>query len=123
MLRRLSLVLTLPGLFVATPHVAHAVLRPSHTKKQAEVNVLRVVPRKWAPKRMPGLVDRQTGLLVDNTEAICYGHGRRRAGNRYSSFLCLVRPHVHKARQGLYLSYRALPGGRFRIQWLAYRRR
>ena len=122
MLPRFSLVLALLALFVAAPRVADAVLPPSHTKKRAEVNVLRVVPRKWAPSRLPGLVNRRTHLLVDNTEAVCYGHGPRRAGNRYARFLCVVRPHVHTPRQGLYVSYRVLARGRFRIQWLAYRR-
>ena len=95
---------------------------PAHTKKQAEVNVLRVVARKWRARRLRGLVNPRTHLLVDNTEAICHGRGKRRVGNQYARFVCVVRPHVHTSRQGLYVSYRALPRGRFRLRWLAYRR-
>ena len=122
MRRRLSLLLT-PLVFVAAAQPTAADIRsPAHTEKQAEVNVLRVVARKWRARLMPGLVNPRTHLLVDNTEAVCRGRGAWRGGNRYSSFVCVVRPHIHKARQGLYVSYRALPRGRFRIRWLAYSR-
>jgi hypothetical protein len=83
---------------------------------------LRVVARKWPARRLRGLVNPRTHLLVDNTEAICHGRGKRRVGNQYARFVCVVRPHVHTSRQGLYVSYRALPRGRFSIRWLAYRR-
>ena len=72
---------------------------------------------------MPGLIDPRTHLLRDNTEAVCRGRGKRRTGNRYSRFVCVVRPHIHTRRQGLYISYRARPKGGFRIRWLVYRRR
>jgi hypothetical protein len=103
--------------------VAAAVTTPAHTKKQAEVNVLRVVAQKFGARRLRGLVDPRTRLLADNTEAVCYGRGKRRSRNRYSRFACIVRPNVHAARQGLYVSYRALARGHFTIRWLAYRRR
>jgi hypothetical protein len=96
---------------------------PGHTKREAEVNVLRAIPRKWKARPLPGLVDPRTHLLIDNTEAVCRGRGKRLAGQRYSRFVCVIRPHLHKRREGLYVSYRALPGGRFTIRWLAYRRR
>ncbi len=96
--------------------------QPAHTKRQAEVNVLRVVASRWNARRLPGLVNPRTHLLANDTEAICQGRGSRRAGSRYSRFVCVVRPHVHTARQGLYLNYRALPGSRFKIRWLTYHR-
>jgi hypothetical protein len=102
--------------------VAAAVTAPAHTKKQAEVNVLRVVAQKFGARRLQGLVNPRTRLLADNTEAVCRGRGKRTASNRYSRFVCVVRPHVHTRGQGLYVSYRASARGRFRIRWLLYRR-
>jgi hypothetical protein len=96
---------------------------PTQTKKQAEVNVLRVVPGKAKKWQMPGLVDTRTHLLLDNTEAVCRGRGQRYGGRRYTRFVCVVRPHVHVRHQGAYLSYRALPEGRFTLRFLGYRRR
>ncbi len=96
--------------------------QPAHTKRQAEVNVLRVVASTWNSRRLAGLVNPRTHLLANDTEAICQGRGSRRAGSRYSRFVCVVRPHVHTTRQGLYLNYRALPRMRFKIRWLTYHR-
>jgi hypothetical protein len=111
-------------LFAGAAQVASAApqLPPAHTQTQAEVNVLRVVPRSWKPSRMPGLVNSRTHLLVDNTEAVCHGQGKQLPGRRYSRFVCVVRPKHHLRRQGLYVTYRALANGRFKISWLAYRR-
>ena len=95
----------------------------AHTKKQAEVNVLRLVARKWKTWRRFGLVNPRTHLLADNTEAVCHGRDKRRAGSRHTRFVCVVRPHSHLGREGLWLKYRALSGGRFRVRVLAYRRR
>jgi hypothetical protein len=95
----------------------------AHTKRQAEVNVLRAAPKTWTPRRLPGIINPRTHLLADNTEAICRGRGTRRAGGRYSRFVCVVRPSRHTPRQGLYVSYRALPRGLFRLRWLTFRRR
>ena len=119
---RLSSVLTPLALVAMAAPVSAAVTIPAHTKKQAEVNVLRVVAQKFGVRRLPGLVDRRTRLLANNTEAVCYGRGKRRASNRYSRFVCVVRPNVHTARQGLFVSYRALARRKFSIRWLAYRR-
>ena len=71
---------------------------------------------------MPGLIDARTHLLADNTEAVCHGRGTRHAGNRYEHFVCVVRPHVHRGRQGLYVSYRVLSRGRFTMRLIAYRK-
>jgi hypothetical protein len=123
---RSCLALVLAPLIVLVAGAAQASasmqLPPAHTQTQAEVNVLRVVPRSWKPSRMPGLVNPRTHLLVDNTEAVCHGQGKQLSGRRYSRFACVVRPKHHLRRQGLYITYRALAGGRFKISWLAYRR-
>lgn len=107
---------------VAVPYGSAASRSPAHTRAQAEVNVLRVVPHSWKPSRMPGLIDPRTDLLVNNTQAVCRGRGKAQRGRRHSRFVCVVRPPGHRPRAGLYVSYRALPNGRFRIHWLAYRR-
>jgi hypothetical protein len=85
---------------------------------QAERNVLRFLARGWGHHRLPRLVDPRTHLLRNNTQAIC----RRRRGQRAGRFVCVVRPARHRRREGLYVSYRSLEHGRFRIQWLFYRR-
>jgi hypothetical protein len=123
MRRCLPILLTPLALIAAAPPTAVSAPPPAHTKTQAEVNVLRVVARKWKARRLPGLVDPRTHLLKDNTEAVCRGRGPRRRGGRYSRFLCVVRPHIHSPRQGLYVRYLALAKGRFTIRWVAYRRR
>ena len=96
---------------------------PTQTKRQAEVNLLRAIPNKAKTWRMPGLIDAGTRLLADNTEAVCHGRGARHVGNRYVRFVCVVRPHVHKGRQGLYVTYRVVPRNRFEISFLAFRNR
>jgi hypothetical protein len=123
MRRPLLLLAGLLALATSAPAAGIAARPPAQTKRQAEVNVLRVVAAKWGRRRLPGLVNARTHLLVDNTEAVCRGRGTRYAGKRYSRFVCVVRPHVHTPRQGLYVGYRALPRGRFQVRWLTYRRR
>jgi hypothetical protein len=121
--RRFSLMVMALALVTAAPAApADAAHSPAHTKRQAEVNVLRVVAQKWKPRRMPGLVNPRTHLLANNTEAVCRGRGGLRKGNRYSRFVCVVRPQIHNARQGLYVSDHARPKGRFKLRWLFYRR-
>jgi hypothetical protein len=122
MRRRLLSVLTPLALVAVISPVAASVTTPAHTKRQAEVNVLRVVAQKFGARRLPGLVNPRTHLLADNTESVCYGRGKRRARNRYSRFVCVVRPNLHASRQGLLVGYRALSRGRFTIRWLAYRK-
>jgi len=122
MRRHLLLFLASLALVSSASATAIATSVPAHTKKQAEVNVLRVIATTRKARRLPSLVNPRTRLLRNNTEAMCDGRGSRPAPNRYSRFVCVVRPHVHAARQGLYVSYRALPRGRFRIRLLAYRR-
>jgi hypothetical protein len=87
------------------------------------VNVLRTVEHKWGARRLPGLVDPKTHLLLDNTEAVCHGRGKRTAPRHFARFACVIRPHVHSRGQGLYLTYRARPRGRFTIHWIRFRRR
>jgi hypothetical protein len=106
----------------ATPHASAATRQPAHTKAQAEVNVLRVVAQTWKRRRIPDLIDPRTHLLANNTQATCSGRGKRYTGRRYARFICVIRPQMHRPHQGLYVSYRALRNGRFRIYWLVYRR-
>jgi hypothetical protein len=122
MRRRLALLSMLLAVLVAAPPSTGGVSPPAHAKKQAEVNVLRAVAKRWKAWRRSGLVDPRTHLLADNTEAVCSGRGRSR-GKRFQRFLCVVRPHVHHGRQGLWLRYRALGKGRFRVTVVAFRRR
>jgi hypothetical protein len=122
MRRSLALTTMLLASLAAAPVTQGAATPAAHTKKQAEVNVLRLVAKKWRTWRRSGLVNAHTHLLADNTEAVCAGRGRPRA-QRYRRFLCVVRPHVHKGRQGLWLRYGALPNGRFRVAVVAFRRR
>jgi hypothetical protein len=122
MRRRLALLPMLLAVLVAAPPTKGGVSPPRHTKKQAEVNVLRAVAKRWKAWRRSGLVNPRTHLLADNTEAVCSGRGRPGA-KRYRRFLCVVRPHVHQGRQGLWLRYRAMPKGLYRVTVVAFRRR
>jgi hypothetical protein len=116
--------LVLVALVTATaPSWAASGGHAAQTKKQAEVNVLQAVARHWKTWRRFRLVNPRTHLLKDNTEAVCNGRGTRRAGGRYARFVCVVRPHDHHGHEGLWLKYRALTSGRFRVRVLAYRRR
>jgi hypothetical protein len=107
------------ALVMAVPTSAR--VAPAHTKRQAELNVLRFVVSHWA-SAPSALVNRRTHLLMNNTEAVCTGRGRPERGMLYTRFLCVVRPHAHHHREGLYFSYRALRRGRFSVRRLAYRR-
>jgi hypothetical protein len=117
------LLLGLLSLTLVASTSAAAVRTAAHTKQQAEVNVLRAVPRTWKARRLRGLINPRTHLLANDTEAICRGRGESRDDGRYTRFRCVVRPHVHTRRQGLYLGYRALTRTRFKLRWLAYYRR
>ena len=121
MRRWLAFVSVLITAFVVVSPTQSRVSPPVHSKKQAEVNVLRVVAKRWKALRKTGLVDRRTHLLADNTEAVCSGRGRPR-GKRFQRFACVVRPHDHRGREGLWLRYRALPKGRCRVTVIAFRR-
>jgi len=119
---RLAFLWMLAAVLAAAPIVYGGVRPAAQTKKQAEVNVIRAVAKNWKAWRRSGLVNRRTHLLADNTEAVCSGRGMAQAG-RHRRFLCVVRPHVHRQREGLWLRYRALANGRFRITVVALRRR
>jgi hypothetical protein len=92
------------------------------TKMRAEVNVLHAVAHQWKKWRKYGLVDPRTHLPTDNTEAVCHGRGKRHRGNRYHRFVCVVRPHMHHGRQGVWVSYRAFAKKHYRIRILAFHR-
>ena len=122
MRRRLALVsILLAALVVVSPSQGR-VSPPAHSKKQAEVNVLRVLATRWKALRKTGLVNPRTHLLADNTEAVCSGRGASRR-KRYQRFVCVVRAHVHRGRQGLWLRYRALAKGRCKVTVVAFRRK
>ena len=89
MCRWLALLSMLLGILAAAPPTEGAVRPPAHTKKQAEVNVLRLVAKSWKAWRRSGVVNPRTHLLADNTEAVCSGRGRSWA-QRYERFLCVV---------------------------------
>jgi hypothetical protein len=122
MRRRLAFLSMLLAILVVAPPTQGGVSPPAHAKKQAEVNVLSVVAKRWKAWRETGLVNSRTHLLADNTEAVCSGRGRPRR-KRFQRFLCVVRPHVHHGRQGLWLRYKALRNGRCRVAVVAFRRR
>jgi hypothetical protein len=107
---------------VASAHAAGTARPPTQRKAQAEINVLRAVVQLSKSRRMPELVDPRTHLLVNNTQALCRGRGKRYLGPRYTRFDCVVRPLRHRPRQGLYVGYRVRPNGRFAIHYLAYKR-
>jgi len=110
-----SVLLATLVLVLAVPAAADTARVQGHTKRQAEVNVLRTVSRKWRKRPLPGIVDPRTHLLLDNTEAVCRGVGGGRQRRRY--------PHHHRKRQGLYVSYRTRSDGAFTISWIVFRRR
>jgi hypothetical protein len=118
-----SVLLATLVLVLAVPAAADTARVQGHTKRQAEVNVLRTVSRKWRKRPLPGIVDPRTHLLLDNTEAVCRGVGGGRQRRRYARFTCVVRPHHHRKRQGLYVSYRTRSDGAFTISWIVFRRR
>ena len=96
---RLVSILTPLALVGTAAPVAAAVTTPAHTKKQAEINVLRVVAQKFGARRLPGLVNPRTHLLADNTEAVCYGRGKRhRASGIHGSSASFDRTSTPPAR-------------------------
>jgi hypothetical protein len=92
------------------------------TKMRAEVSVLRAVGHQWKKWRKYGLVDPRTHLPTNNTETVCHGRGRRSRGNRYHRFVCVVRPHLHHGRQGVWVSYRAFAKKHYRIRVITVHR-
>ena len=121
MRRRLAFLSILLATLVVVSPTQGGVRALAHSKKQAEVNVLGLVAKRWKALRRTGLVNPRTHLLADNTEAVCSGRGGSR-GKRFRRFVCVVRPHFHHGRQGLWLRYRALARGRCRVTVVAFRR-
>jgi hypothetical protein len=121
-IRQIFPVLTTLSALVGVQYAQATSLDSPHWKAQAERNVLRVVPYSWKASRMPGLIDPSTHLLVNNTAAVCHGRGKAYGGRRYARFVCVVRSPRSRPHAGLYVSYRALPHGRFRVHWIAFRR-
>jgi hypothetical protein len=91
-------------------------------KTVAERNVIRIAPRSWPHTRIPMLVDLRTGLLRNNVRTICYGRGERYSGNRYTRFVCVLRPWPLAGQRQLFVTYRAFAHGGFGVHWLRLRR-
>jgi hypothetical protein len=90
--------------------------RPAHSKRRAERNVLMVVARRWsAHAHYLGLINMRSNLLKNNVQAVCRGRGKR-IGTRYHRLRCVVRPWPRKGSAGIYFSYRAGAGERFRLR-------
>jgi len=121
MRRRLAFLSILLATLVVVSPTQGGVRALAHSRKQAEVNVLGLVAKRWKALRGTGLVNPRTHLLADNTEAVCSGRGASR-GKRFQRFVCVVRPHVHHGRQGLWLRYRALAKGRCKVTIVVFRR-
>jgi hypothetical protein len=104
-------------------HVASHRKPPAHSKRRAERNLLRLVPRGWnATARRLGLINRETNLVNDNVQAVCRGRGER-IGTRYRRFNCVVRSWPRKGRAGLYLIYRVRGKEWFRARLVRVRNR
>ena len=89
---------------------------PAALLRTAERKILKLLPRAPRGKVPAMLVDRRLGLVRSNVQVVC-----RRSGDA-SALSCVVRRARERRRQGLYLTYRARPGGRARIVWHGYRR-
>jgi hypothetical protein len=95
--RIVSLAATLIAIALAMPVVPTAATVPGHSKKQAELNVLKV----------PFVA----ASVSNKTHAICAGVGHH-VGIRYRTFTCRVSPF----EGGLLLvRYTATAGGHFRV--------
>jgi len=105
----------------AVPAQAHPRNVPAQTKDVAERNLMRIAPRSWSHSRIPMLVDAETGLLRNNVRSICHGRGERYPGNRFARFVCVLRPWPLAGQKQLFVTYRALARGRFRIHWVRLR--
>jgi len=81
---------------------AAAVPSPRHTKQHAERNLLGATRllKRWHT----GLVNPKTGLLIQNTTAVCTGMGPKLHGG-YTKFTCVVK-HRKKSVRLLYFAER-----------------
>lgn len=77
------------------------------------LGLVQVAPRS----RITKLLDRKTGLLKNNVQAVC----RRRTSSGPAGLLCVVRSAGAPRGAGLYVRYVARPGGRWSVTWLGYR--
>jgi Ni/Co efflux regulator RcnB len=113
----------IPFLHPRAPHKATHHKPPAHSKRRAERNVLRLVPRGWNAKaRSLGLINRDTNLVKDNVQALCRGKGVR-IGTRYRRFNCAVWSWPRRGRAGLYLTYQVRGQEWFRTHLVRVRTR
>src|SRR5438309_4234488 len=116
------------GFLIPLPHLGntHAAShrkRAAHSKRRAERNLLRLVPRGWNAKaRRLGLINRETNLVKNNVQAVCSGRGER-IGTRYRRFTCVVLSWPRRGRAGLYLTYRVRGKEWFRARLVRVRTR
>jgi len=108
---------------VAVPTSPAASAGLGHTKKQAELNLLRMAAQSRGHGRIPELVDERTGLLKNNVRSICSGRGHVLKGKRFREFACVLRPWPFRVRQELHVTYRALSSTRFHLRWARITRR
>jgi hypothetical protein len=83
-------------------------------KADAERAVLALIQTRPLARLAPRLVDRSTGGLRNNVQAVCRHTGADR-------FLCIVRPPEHRNEEGLEVRYRRLTGGGGAAELLDYR--
>jgi hypothetical protein len=86
----------------------------------AQQRVLSVLAHEWNPNRIAALVDPHTRLVRDDTLVSCHGRKGSPAAARAGRFTCLVRPRDPRSKARLWLSYRTLARGRYRLHWLRY---
>ena len=109
---------------VATAFLCAATAAPSagavaRTKRQAERDVIKAVPRYAQRKAIAPLIDSNTGLLKDNVFVACKGRGKHYRGGRRASFVCSIRP-TPRQRVVARLAYRGVRNG-YKIHWLRLR--
>ena len=96
----------------ASPRVARARAR-ARAKAAAERTVLALL--QAAPRsRVAPLLNRRTGLLRNNVQAVC----RRSAARDRLSFVCTIRAAGARRRAAVYVRYTARPGGGWSVTWL-----
>jgi hypothetical protein len=74
------------------------------TARSVERKVLTLVVNSPRGKLPPRLIDQRTGLAKNGLQAVC------RAGNRASTFVCVLRPSRYRPGEGLVVSYRVGTG-------------
>jgi hypothetical protein len=93
----------------AASQVAAPTSQSLDARSAIEQELLQLVVRSPSTRLPRALVDPQTGLAVNNLQAVCHASVR-------GTYLCLVRPSLHRPGEGLYVRYG--PNG---FSWYPYR--